>query len=315
MPDSLRPTKDKPVAELPSGITSFFAPNTTLALLGVLEYKIHRAGAWLATTPSHKDLHPVISAATAHLSKGPLKKGAIRINTLMHWITGAYSADVLANIEDAAGKVIEIIDGAQAFGNLHKVEVQQLFLAVRRGAIVVGCMQKWIGCPLPLGFALLPTTLLQDDPAFKEHLAARDYLGNAIGVRRGYSMFPDTYSASLVPVASNSLQLAFGEKWDELESLRQNIETNRKFIETTVRGLGASYTVNSDPECRGILAVQARAAVASKASKALDDHSFEHTVIRDWPYRGMTTLRLSAPRVKMDADTRSTFQSIIRSVQ
>lgn len=296
---------------LPKGVSLFFSPNATQSILAIIEHKIISCNFSLDNQTDKELVHPIFYKALCGVCKQP-GHGSINITTLMHWITGEFSPAVLfSNKKINHSDSLLIVDAVQAIGTLRGDEIQAIFNLVLNGAIVVGCLQKWIGCPVPLGFALLPTSMLEDDSALQQHLAIRDYLGPSICERTGYDTFPDTYSASLAPVFNHPLHKALGSDLDASEMRRKVIETNRDFICESISKSRTLRQVPTENDCRGMVAVSAATEESERISQILFKNGFIHTIFHDWPDSGTSTLRLSAPLVEMDAGSRNLFQKTL----
>lgn len=295
---------------LPAGVSLFFSPNATQCILAFVEFRFFRCN-FALDLANKESVHPILYKALGALRTSSAQ-GFIRLETLEHWITGEFFSDILystknLNVSDSP----LVIDAVQAFGCLSENETQAIFKLVSGGAVVVGCLHKWLGCAAPLGFALVPTFLLEKDPALQQHLAIRDYLGPSIGDRPGFETFPDTYSASLAPLFIQSLRMALGNDPDASENLRKIIEFNRNFICSSIHKSRAFCMAPAGRACRGMVAASAPTEEAANISRILFENGFAHTIFQDWPIAGTSTLRLSAPLVEMDAESRDLFQTIL----
>lgn len=298
---------DEPL--VPEGISLFFSPNATQCILAFGEYKIGRCNFVLDVAVDKDLVHPNIYNVLGAMrtSSG---HGLFRIVTLMHWITGEFFPEILSLEEKLNHRdSLVIVDAVQAFGTLTEDEIQAIYKLVLNGTIVVGCLQKWLGCPVPLGFALVPTFLLEEDTALQEHLSIRDYLGPSIGERSGYETFPDTYSASLAPLLIQPLRCALGNDPEASERLRRVISANRHFICESVNESSILGSIVTKNDCRGMVAASAMTEEAVRISETLFKNGFVHSIFHDFPCAGTSTLRLSAPLVEMDAESRNLFQA------
>lgn len=289
----------------------FFAHNASMAVLPIMEHYLGRCGWVIDDDNGSAAVHPVIKNAIRSLPVVTSALGTVRISTLVHWMTGELDRELLNCPIPSSKDHIEIIDAAQAFGILVADEMARLNDIVAEGAIVVGCLQKWLGSPLPLGFALMPVSLLNSDTLLRDHLAARDYLGNAVQPRHGFIEFCDTYSSPLAPVFGPFLRRACGVVDPEFKQMQEVVARNR---EKLCRWVNKSSVLAAFEECRhgrGILAVHACSDRADSISRKLTANSFVHSIFRDLPANGQTTLRLSAPCVEMDAESEALLASIL----
>ena len=295
---------------IPPGISLFFSPNATQCMLNIVEYFVFRRGWGIDFGGNSRNIHPVVMGTLGYINN-TCDSGVIHLKTLMHWITGEFFSNFLAPETSLRENEFNIIDAVHAFGNFNSNEISAVFELVNSGNVVVGCLQKWLGCPVPLGFALVPTRLMEKYPDLRDHLAARDYLGTSIGVRAGYDSFPDTYSASLAPIFIQPLRVALGNDVKEMERVRCLIEANRQFIREAVGKSGILHLVITKLECRSIVAASASSEDVNKISHTLQKNCFTHSVYQDYPSSGICTMRFSSPLVEMDTESRRLFQSIL----
>lgn len=294
---------------VPQGVSMFFSPNATQCMLAFVEYKILRCNFSLDVALDKALVHPIIYKALGALptSSG---HGLVRIFSLMHWITGEFFQDVLGLEQQLHHREsLVVVDAVQAIGAISVDEIQAIFKLVLNGTIVVGCLQKWLGCPVPLGFALVPTLLLEEDIVLQKYLAIRDYLGPSIGDRLGYETFPDTYSASLAPLFMQPLRRALGNDPEASERHRELIEANRQLICESVNESSILDSIVTKNDCRGMVAASAKTEEAVRISETLLKNGFVHSIFHDFPCAGTSTLRLSAPLVEMDAESLNLFQA------
>lgn len=297
------------------GISLFFAPNATQVVLPLVQYYTQELGVRVQIDGGPERIHPVLRATIKQSCMDPTSQNPVMIHTTMHWITGKILIPGQARESDCANSHIVIHDAVQAFGNLQVAELEALFEYVRKGSIIVGCLHKWIGCPIPLGFALLPTFLLKRDQNLADYLARRDYLGTSLGTRSGFREFPDSYSSSLSSVFMPYLALALGEKCAELESLFSTIQRNRFYI-LDILGKRRGLTVVSPFDiCRGMVGFTGESEPMARLSAKLNESGFYHSIFPDWPHASSSTLRLSAPTTEMSDPCRAAFESILSEMQ
>lgn len=299
------------VGSLPAAVAFTFAPNATLAMLSIIEQRVLYAGyCWKDASPP---LHPVVRDALKPLTKSPTAAGpTVHVRTLSSWITGELYPDRMLHADIGTSDLL-IIDAVQSFGALALEEVESLLEAVRGGAAVVGCLHKWLGSPVPLGFAVLPIQLLKRETGLRDHLAARDYLGSSLGPREGFDRFPDTFAATLAPFFSPLLRIAFGLDREGLEKSLRVIARNRDLLAESVLQSSQLKIIETAGDCRAIVAAYAPSETAETISSCLLQAGFAHTLIGEHPVNGAATLRLSAPLVEIDDKSRQLLQSILAS--
>lgn len=294
---------DEPCAppEPPSGVALFFAPNATRCLADVVDFLVRRRG--FALEPWRAGaVHPVVEQALAPLADIPGGR-TVSIVTAMDWVTGSYRG---VQPEPGTGAGVTLLDAVQCFGNLAPFELEEVWRAVRNGAVVIGCVHKWIGGAVPVGFAALPAGLLADDPELRAWLARRDYLGHAAGDRLGFGEFPDTYSRSLAPVVRAPLRLALGNDAGALSSLVSVIARNRAAMRDLLAGSAYAPALDEPgPQSRGMVALRGAGAYLAPLSARLVGEGFVHTVLHAEP--GEAILRLSAPAVAVSPDVWARF--------
>ncbi len=296
---------------LVTGIASYFAPNATMAMLPFVEYRTNVCGWKLDRSDHCSDIHPVIEKAISALPTPRYASGTMRISTLVNWVTGQLDNGLITQSIMPSASDLVIIDAAQAFGLLTKEEVADLGNRIREGAIVIGCLQKWLESPVPLGFALMPVSLLDSDSGLRDYLACRDYLGYSVQPRYGFADFGDTYSSPLATILDSFLRRALGQCDDEYERRRALVARNREKLYGWVCESTALSPSESTRHARGMVAVQGRSDAAEAISQQLLRYGFLHTAFRDVPTQGATTLRLSAPCVEMDQESQSILISIL----
>jgi len=291
---------------LPPRVALFFAPNATRCLADVVEFVVRRRG--FALHPWHAGtVHPVVERALAPLAGGAGDR-TVQLVTAMDWVTGEYRG---VTSVPGVGADLVVIDAVQCFGNLDPAELGEVWRVVRDGAVVVGCIHKWIGGAVPVGFAALPVRLLADDPELRAWLAARDYLGDAAGDRPGFDLFPDTYSRSLAPVVREPLRLALGNDAGALASRVSVIAQNRATLRELLARSAYAPTIREPAQdaCRAIVALGGRRAHLAPLSGRLLREGFTHTVLSASVADAI--LRLSAPAVPVTAGVWARFQAAL----
>lgn len=289
--DVVPPDAPGALPEPPLGVVLFYAPNATRCLSDVVEFMVRRRGFALAPW-NPGAVHPVVERALTPLANLSGTR-AVNVITAMDWVTGEYRG-----IRPGAGGALAVMDAVQCFGNLDPVELEGVWQVVREGAVVGGCVHKWIGGAVPVGFAALPAGLVADDPELRAWLAARDYLGDAGGNRPELGEFPDTYSRSLAPVVCAPLRLALGNDDAALSSLVALIAHNREVLRDVLARSAYAPALRDPANCRGIVALRGPGEHLAPLSGRLFREGFVHTVLPE--EGGGTVLRLSAPTVPVD---------------
>lgn len=291
------------------GLSVFYASNATNALWDFLG--CYNKKSFMELIHEKSVLHPVIHAR-ASAENQQIISGRFKISVLIHWVSGELQSDILIADLDDSINVRQVIDASQAVGILRLDEIETLLDLGRRGAIIVGCLQKWIGCPIPLGFALLPTRMLDDDPGLRDHLAARDYLGHSIQPRHGFTDFPDTYSSALAPIIAPYLARALGQPDKAFLETQATVRTNHLKLQALVAPSPYLEMPKASGETRGMVAAEGTAEDCLRISTTLLEHGFKHTQFREHPGPGRSTLRLSAPTVPMLEEDEMMLGRILR---
>nr|VFJ51503.1 MAG: hypothetical protein BECKFM1743C_GA0114222_100979 [Candidatus Kentron sp. FM]VFJ54293.1 MAG: hypothetical protein BECKFM1743A_GA0114220_101294 [Candidatus Kentron sp. FM]VFK08397.1 MAG: hypothetical protein BECKFM1743B_GA0114221_1006811 [Candidatus Kentron sp. FM] len=231
----------------------------------------------------------------------------------MHWITGEIDPAMLEETRANDAKQIEIIDAVHAFGNLTPDETARLLDRARHGAIVLGSAQKWLSSPLPLGFAIMPVDLLASDAGFASYIAARDYLGNSIQPRNGFSGFPDTYCAPLAGIFIPFLDRAMGRFDPAFLATQRHVANNRAWMAAVIEESTGLDVLGARDRSRGMVAASGAKEVISAISHGLHQQGFPHSVFHGLPAENLATLRLSAPTVPLQIDDKNRLQEILET--
>ncbi len=281
----------------PDGLSMFFAPNGTNALLGLASYAVLH-GRCRVDMELEEEVHPVVAGALSDLALcGRGGEGRFRVGTVVNWLAGRFRPGVISRPADLESGDWHVVDAAQAFGLLEAEELELLLDSARNGSVVVGCLQKWMGCPVPLGFAVIATDQLSADPSLSRFLAARDYLGTSLGDRPGFNEFPDTFSASLAPVFAGYLQAAFALDSVQRKERLGHIQENWRILRGLIQGCSRLRLLSAEDVCRGMLAAAGAEAELAAVSRSLAAAGFLHTLYAGVPQSGMATMRLSAQTV------------------
>lgn len=277
------------------GINAFFSFNATSGFESLLHGLAHgRTLKWTFSGPPHPVLRRLLPRRRSHDS-------VAHLTTLVDWTTGHYRWPS----GTAAG--IHVIDAVQAFGLMNRVDLTRLLSLVKGGAIVLGCLHKWVGSPFPLGFLLISTRRLSDNKRLLRHLAATDYLGTGV-LNRGDVAFPDTHfrqlsslvgkywRTALLHPAEKSLQTVFRAGGQRIrEIFQEHLRLDLPPMETT----GAIVALDGDRDRLGIL------------SSEMLRHGFLHSRFeRD----SRVTLRLSAPPAPFASSDEVLLRAIVRSL-
>lgn len=257
------------------------------------------------------DLHPVVSTIVGQVVDGDVRARPLYLHTRTHWLTGKELPLEL----DLSGQHLDgllIIDAAQTVGTVTSKELATLLGGVDYGCIVVGCLQKWIGSPIPAGFALFSTDLFSQFPELERFLASRDYLGSSIQPRIGYSGFPDTYSSILAGPLMPFIELALGLRAVELDQRVTTIAVNRHRLLSAFDGLSSVEPV-CHAESRSMVALQGQTARVKQLSVALAKSGFIHSLLQP-STNSPPILRLSSPVCTMASREWGDFLDLLRGL-
>ena len=278
-----------PLPTIP-GYEFFFAPNATAAL----RYFISFFGGKQQVALNIDNWGPSVvqqvkSLVSSINSSQKQKKICIEVNTLMHWLTGEFRHELLHNTSD--GCDIEILDAVQAFGNLQANELKKLFDRKNEHRVILGCLQKWVGSPVPLGFLAIPTSLFDQHDELAVFLGRCEYIGPDIMERHIITDFPDTYSSILSPYLVERLALALGYDPVATESLRAFISNSYSEMSIWLR---TKFDLPQNIKSRGIVHISANESNYTEIVNTLKSKNFvfsEYNTFTD----GSNGVRLSAP--------------------
>lgn len=279
-------------------ISVFFAHNATSAIRSFAEFAIVKLG---YRTMYDEWVHPVILQACNNIIKQKADTDLIfQVQTPMHWLSGEFKKSFdHSDLSKHQGWIL--IDAVQAVGNLTADETKVLLSLAAKDHIVVGCLHKWIGSSVPLGFALFPTDWLKTHHGLTDFLAARDYLGPSLISRFGFNNFPDTYSSVLADILRQPFFDAVGIASDQQTKQREVIDHNHQLLLSIATQLKSYVVLGRETEKRAIVAIKGKARNILNLSTALNEDYYVHTLYDEYiAGKGNAILRLSAPLVQMD---------------
>ena len=206
-------------------------------------------------------------------------KATIILIPHVNWVNGAI-LDVLTickALKVHNSKIITIVDGAQALGNI-ETEIDNHICNLNID-FYVGCGQKWMGCPLPIGFARVSDKFIERKK-FSKFIFTCDYFSEFAG-NEGFLDQPalDTYNIHF-SILFDTVVKKFQDGRGEIKKHHySDIIKNAKPLVEIIKGSGMFELLNSPENMQsGIITLTGEYELLQKLNTKLLELYFSHTL-------------------------------------
>lgn len=197
----------------------------------------------------------------------------------VNWINGAKFdvKSICSRIKKYNKNLITIVDGAQALANTETI-IDNNGRSNQDIDFYIGSGQKWMGCPMPIGFVRVAKKYLKIN-SFRDYLFISDYFSGFAGnLKYLDKLSQDTYNIPL-SMLFNSVVSKFHDGNNKMHehyyiSVIENLEPIREILQAT----SSLNILDTSPDMRtGIVAITGEVKKLSKVHEALIEHSFNCT--------------------------------------
>lgn len=234
----------------------------------------------------------------------------------VNWVNGAKMnvLKICNELKKANPKLITIVDGAQALANVETViDTDGCNKDID---FYVGCGQKWITCPIPIGFARVSERFTTNN-LFKDYLFTSDYFSEFAG-RQDFmdKRALDTYNIHF-SVLLDTVVKKFQEESGNIYShyyidVLENLKPIRKLLKDS--GLFNILELPDDMQS-GILTITGDNNLLSRFSQKLNLNKFKHTKDYHAYEKGnINFIRFSSPLDRLESADLEDFEKVIKSL-
>ncbi len=224
----------------------------------------------------------------------------------VNWVNGA-KLDIISicrQLKEHDNKIITIVDGAQALGNIEVV-------LDKNGCessvdFYISCGQKWMGNPIPIGFARVSENFMKERNDFKSYIFTCDYFSEFAG-NDGYLSKPalDTYNIHFSLLFDTVVKKFQNNKGETKSYYYLDILNNLKpIIEILDQNKLLKVSKLPTEMQSGILCITGKESILERFSDNLNEKYFSHTF--DFFNIGnekFNFIRISSPFESFDKDS------------
>lgn len=233
----------------------------------------------------------------------------------VNWINGAKFdvKSICRRIKKIDENIITIVDGAQALANTETI-IDKNGICNQDIDFYIGCGQKWMGSPMPIGFVRVCKKYLKVN-SFRDFLFISDYFSGFAGnLKYLNKLSQDTYNIPL-SILFDSVVRRFHDGNNEMhEHYFSAVIENLKPIREVLAAANGLEILDTCSDMRtGIVAITGDAKRLSNVHEALMENSFINTKGKfEHNGKSIPFIRISSPIMPLEQSDLEMFNKCLK---